>query len=1078
MVAYLIGTSYHSRLVMSIKKIVVFFKNFGKHFSLCRSIIIDLLIIGLIGLLSISWFRGDYLIAAGDFSMPLDRIKSFNANFYMWDLRSLGDANPRILALTVPVWAYFAFAEAIGLSVVSTEIFLFYFVFTLSGLSMYYLTTTLLSNKAFLFKRLAGLVSGIFYMLNPYVAINIMPLRQTSFMIYAVLPMILAIFVKGLTEKRSLKFAVVASISLMLSTSIFVDPSYVPLTFLPLFIYFSFFILTNLKREAFFSGFKFTTVFISLWALLNLYWLIPDAYSAPNELAQVTGAYGSVGMSFQSNVLKNSAPLLGAVRLLGYWALDTGYKGDPYFTWASTYQSPVLIIISFLLPLLAFVPVLLKSKDKHILFFTSFAIISLLLVNGSYSPIGAWIYTSVPHFETLFNTPYLRFEIYVVLAYAFLIGYALAELFSRFSLHLKKFRKHANKIISGLPVVFMLFLIVGVYAFPLWTGDVVRPGTEVIPSNRYQMPTYYQTATDWLSTDAEDFRIIAFPISKIGYAAFNWENGGYNGPYPAEWLFPKPVISSTLDGNGIAGLTTELIINNSCTAASKLLALMGVKYVLFHEDTNWAYVEDHPSWISSSPEQINSILNSTDAFSLEKKFGNLAFYRNNYWNPNHIYAATDSILTDIALNHTGEIVERNDFEPASSVLILSNQLENTQISSLSLNTVFIRKPELLNSTDSPISNALNTARIIYAIESQPTTIFTPNPGNYLLAIKVEAGYDYGNLLAKIDDQIFTIDANSQEQGPVVTYKYIGPINLTVGYHTISTSGEATSIAIYEGSATPINWTSTFASQSYVARYYPSWQAVVRKDGSESLDALSFYTMDQSSYAFPQDFTSWNAYNSTIIYLTTGDNPLRIDQILTDGNPTSDITGVWWETDWMGMATTHITFPIIIPVNQKAIKQINHKADTATLKTNPPPIENMLLYSLKDGEDFADADNLLSSNQTDTPSITYEEINPTKYVVHVDASTPFFLVFSESYDKDWIATIDGQQIPNEYHFTANGFANGWYINKTGIFVITLEFQPQNLFYAGSAISLTTLVICIVFLSKDKIKIIYRKYIKNK
>ena len=242
--------------------------------------------------------------------------------------------------------------------------------------------------------------------------------------------------------------------------------------------------------------------------------------------------------------------------------------------------------------------------------------------------------------------------------------------------------------------------------------------------------------------------------------------------------------------------------------------------------------------------------------------------------------------------------------------------------------------------------------------------------------------------------------------------------------------------------------------------------------------MSFPTIDQSPYTFPLNFTSWNAYNSTIVYLTAGDTPLGIDEILIDGNTASDIAGVWWETDWMGMSTKPVTFPIIIPPHQKAIIQINHKADTVTLKTNPPKIDSTLLYSLKNGENFADANNLLSSNQTDNPSITYEKINPTKYTVHVNASTPFYIVFSESYDSNWIAYINDQQVPNEYHLTANGFANGWYINRTGTFTITLEFWPQNLFYAGSAISITTLILCTLYISKNKIKATYKKFVKKK
>jgi uncharacterized membrane protein YfhO len=109
--------------------------------------------------------------------------------------------------------------------------------------------------------------------------------------------------------------------------------------------------------------------------------------------------------------------------------------------------------------------------------------------------------------------------------------------------------------------------------------------------------------------------------------------------------------------------------------------------------------------------------------------------------------------------------------------------------------------------------------------------------------------------------------------------------------------------------------------------------------------------------------------------------------------------------------------------------------------------------------------------------SFEKINPVKYSIHVNASEPFYLVFSESYDNGWVATINGQQVPDQYHFTANGYANGWYINKTGTYTVTLEFTPQNLFYAGAAVSITSLIICTVYFSKNKIKNIYQKHVKK-
>jgi hypothetical protein len=233
---------------------------------------------------------------------------------------------------------------------------------------------------------------------------------------------------------------------------------------------------------------------------------------------------------------------------------------------------------------------------------------------------------------------------------------------------------------------------------------------------------------------------------------------------------------------------------------------MNVKYLLFHKDTNWAFLSDNDWYVSASPEQIQTILNNQKGLSFEKTFGEIDFYRNNYWNSAHIHAATQTILIN-DFDQLIQVAEKDDFNPENSVLVLSNQF----------------------------------------------------------------------------------------------------------------------------------------------------------------------------------------------------------------------------------------------------------------------------ISLQAGENFATANALLSANNTST---AYEKINPTKYLVHINTSQAFSVVFSESYNKDWAAYIDGQQISDEYHFTANGYANGWYVNKTGTFTITLEFWPQNLFYAGSAISVTALILCALYISKDKIKIILQKIARNK
>ena len=152
-----------------------------------------------------------------------------------------------------------------------------------------------------------------------------------------------------------------------------------------------------------------------------------------------------------------------------------------------------------------------------------------------------------------------------------------------------------------------------------------------------------------------------------------------------------------------------------------------------------------------------------------------------------------------------------------------------------------------------------------------------------------------------------------------------------------------------------------------------------------------------------------------------------------------------------------------------------------------------------------------------PEIIFKKINPTKYLVKVDgAKEPFWLVFSESFHKQWriytphaarrtphakektfkeiiadypklkvkearhmqkftpqdIKYLFRKPLKAEHHLV-NGYANGWYVEpeKLGLgedFTLILYFWPQSLFYLGLGISGLTFIGCIIFLVVDFIK----------
>lgn len=117
----------------------------------------------------------------------------------------------------------------------------------------------------------------------------------------------------------------------------------------------------------------------------------------------------------------------------------------------------------------------------------------------------------------------------------------------------------------------------------------------------------------------------------------------------------------------------------------------------------------------------------------------------------------------------------------------------------------------------------------------------------------------------------------------------------------------------------------------------------------------------------------------------------------------------------------------------------------------------------------------------TPSsISFNKINSTKYVAHIQgAKDAFLLIFSELFDSNWKAHIvDNGVKVNEIpfaqqwrknvvsennHFLVNGYANAWWIDKVGDFGVVLEYEPQRLLNIGYAISAISIFVALGYIS---------------
>lgn len=139
------------------------------------------------------------------------------------------------------------------------------------------------------------------------------------------------------------------------------------------------------------------------------------------------------------------------------------------------------------------------------------------------------------------------------------------------------------------------------------------------------------------------------------------------------------------------------------------------------------------------------------------------------------------------------------------------------------------------------------------------------------------------------------------------------------------------------------------------------------------------------------------------------------------------------------------------------------------------IDNFDYVSISDGEVLIDEKNYDKagkiSNFQNSGTLSYEKINPTKYILHIKNSTGnFLLVFSELFNPGWkLVYTDNSEVKS--HFRVNMYGNGWIVDRLGSFDLILEFAPQKWMDLGEKVSIGgyALMLCVLFLLISK----YRK-----
>jgi len=620
---------------------------------------LPLLLILAVGLVPLRWFKNNLLIAGGDLPIPLDPAagKFIGSFLYTWyPYLYGGEVNPHQFAI-FPWFGFWALLKSLGSSLLLINKLWFIFVFTLSGVSMYYLVSVVFkkANPVLLF------VAPLFYMFNVYVVV-MTPIVATP-LLYGALPLILGLYIKGLDEREnSSRYAVLVALSSLLICAAIGNPPIYAILGIMLFTYYLFYLVTNPRKDVVFS---LIFIFkIGIWYfLLNLWWFYPFLINVlfhSGDLAEAVVSSG-FGRSF----------LLENFRLLGSWAFFSGSLGSDYFPFAHYYKNPSLIILTFPIPLMAFVSTFFKPKSKT-LYFLIMAVLGILLANGSGSaaPINNLLFR-LPGFW-IFREPFSKFTAITAISFAILIGFSTSNIFDFI-------KKHKGSNLARFYLIGVVLVIL-ISSWPILTGDLIFSQRGWMKSSHVEIPDYWFKTGNWFNNQKGDFRILVLPKNPEGYYCglnYKW---GYGSADIVPYLIHQPLIEER------AGLGASVGIKLSTTLANAiydkilnfktgsldvktLLQVLNIRYILQRNDVEWELISPDDPFLFS-PTHLQRALSSEKYLFKDKSLGNLDFYglSEESFLP-HLYIPQKIVYSHGDIESLPEIISFGDYQTRPGIYL-------------------------------------------------------------------------------------------------------------------------------------------------------------------------------------------------------------------------------------------------------------------------------------------------------------------------------------------------------------------------------------------------------------------------
>jgi hypothetical protein len=339
-------------------------------------------------------------------------------------------------------------------------------------------------------------------------------------------------------------------------------------------------------------------------------------------------------------------------------------------------------------------------------------------------------------------------------------------------------------------------------------------------------------------------------------------------------------------------------------------------------------------------------------------------------------------------------------------------------------------------------------------------------GYYQMAVRVE-----GRFNIKVDNLTFPINSKN------FSFVYLNPIYLDKGLHKIEFDlekipylyswdfrsqdqiNEWKGITYQFGSTCNIFWDKK--EQLLRGEFYNStfgWRMIgsppVPIDSSEryifnfSIKSINGYAIHVGIAEFDKNMNE--LHETYISNLTTNSG---WEKISYGYNPLNSSTAYLQLQIWDGYKTSFFS-PTTIWLSN------------VTIAHEPSYLDSVLVYHVNSSRTNQTIEDLFHTTEL-PPNISFNRVNPTLWEAQINASKPFMLTFTESYDSSWEASIyrNNEIIEEVRPIPLYNVINGFWVNETGNLKIVIKYKSQDWLEIGLIISSLTLITTLLYLFYD-------------